>query len=189
MGTSLTAGAAWVDALSATLEPLIGRPVRVLNFGKAGATSRSGLETVDEVIVARPDMAIIEFGINDAGLHRHITLAESAVNLAAIVARLRAAIAEVRLFLMTMSPAIGLHAWLRPRLGRYYEVYQDLSERERVGLIDNRPHWKAMPRRELARALPDGRHVIPEYALSITLENVVRTIVRDYGVLSCVQAR
>lgn len=168
-----------MPALAAALEPLIGRPVRVLNFGKIGATSRWGLEAVDEVLDARPDVTLVEFGINDAALHRRTSLAQSSVSTTAIIRRLRTANPEARHYLMTMSPAIGLHRLLRLRLDRYYDLYSALAAQEGIGLIDNRPHWKALSPAELERALPDGRHPTAEFAVSITLANVVRSIAGD----------
>jgi hypothetical protein len=182
MGTSLTARGAWLQELPTALEALVRRPVRARNFARIGATSRWGLAVVDDVARARPDIAIIEFASNDAALHRRVSLAESAANVTAIIRRLRTADGNIRLHLMTMSPAIGLRGLLRPRLGRYYDLYPSLSARERTGLIDNRPDWEALPPANLVRALPDGSHPTAEFAVSITLANVVRTLARDLGV-------
>jgi lysophospholipase L1-like esterase len=126
-----------------------------------------------------PDVAIIEFAINDAALHRRVSLAESGANLTAIVRCLRSADPDMRLYLMTMSPAIGFRRLLRPRLERYYDLYPRLAARERTGLIDNRPDWAALPSATLAHALPDGSHPTAEFSASITLANVVRTLGRD----------
>lgn len=182
LGTSLTARGAWLERLPAALEPLVRRPVRALNFARVGATSRWALAVVDDVAQVRPDIAIIEFAVNDAALHRHVSLAESAANVTEIIRRLRTANRAIRLHLMTMSPAIGLRGLLRPRLGRYYDLYPSLAARERTGLIDNRPDWAALPPATLAHALPDGSHPTAEFASSITLANVVRVLARDLGV-------
>ncbi len=179
LGTSLTAPGAWLESLSAALEPLLNRPVRTLNFARVGATSRWGLRIVDQVSQARPDIAIVEFASNDAALHRHVPLGESRANITQIIHALKGASSKTRVYLMTMSPLIGLRGLLRPRLARYYELYPVLAAGERVGFIDNRPAWKALSRAELRRALPDGSHPTREFALSITLANVVRAIVHD----------
>jgi len=61
----------------------------------------------------RPDIAIIEFVSNDAALHRLESLVESPASVTAIIHRLRAASTDIRVYLMTMSPATGLHGLLR----------------------------------------------------------------------------
>jgi acyl-CoA thioesterase I len=182
LGTSLTARGAWLEALPAALEPLVLRPVSALKFARVGATSRWGITVVDEAARVRPDIVIIEFASNDAALHRSVSLSASVANVAVIIRRLRATNRNVRLYLMTMSPMIGLRRLLRPRLGRYYDAYPSLAVRERTGLIDNRADWAALPPATLARALPDGSHPTAEFALSITRTNVVRMLARDLGV-------
>jgi acyl-CoA thioesterase I len=182
LGTSLTARGAWLQGLPDALEPMVRRPVRALNFARVGATSRWGLAVLDEVAQAGPDIAIIEFASNDAALHRRVSLAESAANLTAIIRRLHTANEAIRVYLMTMSPAVGLRGLLRPRLARYYDLYPSVAAREQTKLIDNRPDWAALPPAALVRALPDGSHPTAEFAVSITLANVVRMLARDLGV-------
>jgi lysophospholipase L1-like esterase len=179
LGTSLTARGAWLEALPDAIEHLSERPIRTLNFGRVGANSNWGRTIIGEVAQALPDIAIIEFASNDAALHRYVSLQRSAANLSAIIQSLRMGCIGSKIYLMTMSPAIGLHGLLRPRLGCYYDLYSDLADREQIGFIDNRPAWSALPRRELRRALADGRHPSKQFSLSITLVNVVREIVRD----------
>ena len=181
LGTSLTARGAWLQSFSASSTYVSGRPVRTLNFAKVGATSRWGLKIANEVAQAHPDIAIIEFAINDAALHRRVSLSESGTNVTAIVRRLRAAQPDVWLYLMTMSPAIGLSSLLRPRLTRYYDLYATIAAREHAGYIDNRADWKSLSRTELAKALPDGTHPSAQFSISITLTNVLRALQRDFG--------
>ncbi len=181
LGTSLTARGAWVEALPDALEARVQRPVSALRFAQVGATSRWGRRVVEDAARARPDIAIIEFAINDAALHRGVSLAESADNLVKIIRVLRTAPGNARLYLMTMSPATGIRRLLRPRLERYYDLYRSLAARHRTGLIDNRPGWAALPPAMLARALPDGAHPTDEFARSITLVNVVETLAHDVG--------
>lgn len=178
LGTSLTARGAWLEALPSELEALIHCPVRVLNFGRVGATSRWGLEIVDQVIQAQPDIAIIEFAINDAALHRCVSIMESAASLTSMVRRLRTAPSNGRVYLMTMSPALGVRGLLRLRLARYYDLYPTIAAQECIGLIENRPDWAALPSAILHRAIPDGTHPRAEFSVSITLPNVLQAVAR-----------
>ncbi len=179
VGTSLTARGGWLETLPVALEPKIGRKIRALNFGKVGATSRWGIQAIGDVLKAQVDVTIIEFATNDSALHRPISFGESRRNLSEMLRCLRGQSLGMRIYLMTMSPATGLRGVLRPRLSRFYDMYSQTAEREGVGLIDNRPAWKALSAAELARALPDGAHPIPEFALSITLANVTRRLADD----------
>jgi acyl-CoA thioesterase I len=181
LGTSLTARGAWVEALPAALEARIGRPVRVGNFGVSGATSRDGLRLIDRVIAMQPDMVTIEFAINDAALHRRVSLEESTANLAAIIHRLRMGAAHARLYLMTMNPAIGLRGLVRRRLPKYHASYSTLAAAENIGFIDNLPAWHALPANRLSAAIPDGTHPLPEFSLEITLRNVVSALAGDHA--------
>jgi acyl-CoA thioesterase I len=161
---------------------VIGCPIRALDFAKVGATSRWGLQVVAQVAQAIPDIVIVEFATNDAAMHRRISLRESAANVTSVIRSLRSADANVRIYLMTMSPAIGFRGLIRWRLNRYYDVYTDLAAREHTGLIENRPAWTSLPHESLTRALPDGTHPTAEFSLSITLANVVRILTRDLGI-------
>jgi len=56
------------DALPAQLEAALiraGKNARVLNFGVAGETAPEGLLRLPEVLAARPQAAVLEFGAND----------------------------------------------------------------------------------------------------------------------------
>jgi acyl-CoA thioesterase I len=181
VGTSLTARGAWVNALPSALEPMVECPVCVVKFAQAGATSRWGVEIVDQVVQLRPDVAIIEFAINDASVHRPVSMVESGNNLTTIIRRLVAAVAGIRVYLMTMNPAIGMRGLMRPRLSRYYDLYPKLATSEGIWLIDNLADWRALSRADLVRALPDGAHPTPEFSIGITLSNVVRSLVGDFG--------
>lgn len=70
-GDSLMEGwglASPAEALPARLEEelaRLGKPARVLNFGVSGETAPEGLERLEEVLAARPAVALLEFGAND----------------------------------------------------------------------------------------------------------------------------
>ncbi|MBV9290323.1 MAG: SGNH/GDSL hydrolase family protein, partial [Hyphomicrobiales bacterium] len=58
----------------------------------------------------------------------------------------------------------GPRAWIRPRLGAYYDRDGTLARELGVGFIDCRPAWKAMGAAELRQAIPDGLHPAPAAA-------------------------
>ncbi len=84
-GTSLTARGGWQNALAISLERCIGKPVRVTNLAKNGASSDWGFANTDKVIASKPDVVLIEFSINDAALNRVLTPRASAANVRSIV--------------------------------------------------------------------------------------------------------
>lgn len=179
LGTSLTARGAWLECLPDRLAPLLGRPVTTRNFARVGANSRVGLSLIDEVARALPQVVLLEFAVNDAAVHRGVSLAESAVNVTTMVRALRHAIPDAHLYLMTMNPVHGWRGLLRPRLPAYYDQYAPIASRERVGCIDNRPAWAALSRAALRAAVPDGAHPIARAAQAIVTGNVVAALVRD----------
>ncbi|MGE0231390.1 MAG: SGNH/GDSL hydrolase family protein [Flavobacteriaceae bacterium] len=163
-GTSLTRRGGWQEALAARLQTCLGRPVTVLNLARSGATSEWGLGAVDSVVRQRPDAVLIEFSVNDASLHRFVGLQESGANVRGIVERLKRELPEARIYLMTMSPVIGMRGLIRPFLDDYYALYRDLSQELGTGFIDNRPAWATLSPDELEAALPDGSHPDPAVA-------------------------
>jgi acyl-CoA thioesterase I len=179
LGTSLTAGGTWVEALPAAVGARIARRVRAVNLGRSGATSRDGLELIEHVIRADPDIVLIEFAINDAAIHRRVSLRQSIANLTTIIARLKGGAARARLYLMTMNPAVGLRKPFRWRLPAYYAAYAKLAAHAGTGYIDNLPAWRAFPKAALRRAIPDGVHPSPEFAARVILTNVVSALARD----------
>ena len=116
MGTSLTAGSLWPDRAAEALAVCVARPVRALRFAQRGATSVWGIEQIEAVIAAAPDIVVMEFAINDADVRRGLSLAASADNHHAILTRLKQGLPEARVVLMTTNPALGLRRLLRPRL-------------------------------------------------------------------------
>jgi len=151
-GTSLTASYDWPARLSDCAD----QPISVSRVARAGAASDWGVRQADTIVAKRPDIIIIEFSVNDADLRHRISLRESARNHRDLIRSLRAELPEVRIVLMTMSPAHGLRRLLRPRLPAYYRLYRDLAEELDTGLLDIYPRWLAVPR--AAREQQDGLH-------------------------------
>jgi acyl-CoA thioesterase-1 len=93
LGTSLTQGLGVPPGLdlTAVLQARLkasGLDVNVINAGVSGDTSAGGLARLDWSLADRPQAAIIELGSNDA--LRGQSPAETEMNLAAILSRLRA---------------------------------------------------------------------------------------------------
>lgn len=156
MGTSLTAGSPWPDRVAEALAICLTHPVRALRFAQGGATSVWGIGQIEAVIAADPHIIVIEFAINDADLRHGLSLAASAATHHAILTRLKQALPEARIVLMTTNPAFGVRRLLRPRLPAYYALYQRLAVDQDTGLVDLTARWLAAP--DLAQKLTDGIH-------------------------------
>jgi acyl-CoA thioesterase I len=110
LGDSLTAGFG-VDppeAYPARLQERMrreGYDYRVVNAGVSGDTTAGGLRRVDWVLRSRPSIVIVALGAND-GL-RGLSVAAMRANLEQIVARFRAAGAQVLLAGMRVPPNYG----------------------------------------------------------------------------------
>ena len=167
LGTSLTKNGGWDAALERRLAACLDRPVRTINLGGAGMTSRWGLERTPTVRAARPDLVVIEFSANDASLLKGFSVAESAANVEAIVRRLRRGERKPRIILLAMNPMHGLRGWMRPWLDSYYDAYAPLAERLDAAFLDLRPHWRALGVSRLGGAIPDGAHPTREIAAGV----------------------
>lgn len=170
MGTSLTAGDPWPDRVAALLETCLKHPLRAFRIAQGGATSAWGLDQVDVVIAKAPDLIVLEFAINDADLRRGLSTSESYETHRALIARLKQALPEAQVILMTTNPATGLRRLLRPRLAAYYALYRDLAAEMDLGLIDLYPRWLALP--QAARGLKDGVHPSAESVAVIIVPTV-----------------
>jgi acyl-CoA thioesterase I len=176
-GTSLTASGGWQGALATELERCLGRDVDVINLGKSGMASDWGAQSVGLVIAAKPDIVLIEFSSNDASLRRLVGLKKSQDNIRTIVRSLRNNDPNTRIYLMAMSPALGLRGLIRPYLNAYYDSYISLSKELGTGFIDHRPAWANLSDDQLRTAIPDGTHPDPRVARTVMVPNIVGSIV------------
>lgn len=187
-GTSLTAGSRWPEATAAALERCLDRPVVLIRRARPGAGSAWGRTETAQLAANDPDIVLIEFAINDADLRDGIGLATARANHLAILAALAASrsggMPEVRLVLMTMSPAEGLRGLLRPGLGRHYAAYRTLAAETGetgmgAGLVDLYSRWRALP--QSARGLTDGLHPEDAVAQAVILPVLVPYLARLAG--------
>jgi acyl-CoA thioesterase I len=155
-GTSLTADGLWQPELQRRLAHCLRRPVTVLNFGRGGTASSWGKANVQSVITAKPDIALIEFAINDAYLPHKISLEESYANMTAIVRAIQHSLPDAKIFLWTTNPTMEPD---RPDIARYYRQYRQLADDLGVGLIDLFPTWEnTFSKTRWRRLMPDRIH-------------------------------
>ena len=158
LGTSLTAGGVWTDALQAELSACRPEGVVVERLARPGANSAWGQEALSQRLAAGspPDLMVIEFSINDASLWRGMTLGKSHerhVGMLTLAQR-----AGVTVWLSTMSPAIGAEVLERPGQVAYRAAYVSLARSHDAGLIAMVPAWMALSPEARGRALPDNLH-------------------------------
>jgi acyl-CoA thioesterase I len=100
----------------------VGAEVGVQRIAKSGATSRWGLEQKQQVVLAKPDVLLIEFAAGDANLRRFVSFSESERNHAEIIKTVHQAKPDAKIYLLALNPTWGLRGvWIRPRLDSYYE--------------------------------------------------------------------
>lgn len=133
LGDSTTA---WRDTVervwAARLPELLaerGVPAWVVNAGVPGDTSRGALARLErDVLVHRPDLVVVQFGLNDATGGPRVPAGEFAENLA----RLAAAIRDRGALPVLMTPNPGGDA----ELGPWLAVVRELAARAELPLVD-----------------------------------------------------
>ncbi len=130
LGDSLTAGygLAADEAFPALVAAALaerGTPIRAVNAGVSGDTTAGGLRRLDWALKNRPQVVVVALGANDGLRGQPLEAIEA--NLAAIVAKARAAGARVLLAGMLMPPNYGGayasgFAAIYPRLARQLEL-------------------------------------------------------------------
>jgi acyl-CoA thioesterase I len=132
-GDSLTAGQGVAPdesypALLAAKLRTDGYSYRVVNAGVSGDTTAGGLRRVDWALKNKPDVVLLELGVNDA--FRGQDLDRVRANLDAMVARFEAAGARVLLLGMRLPPNYGAGY-----AGRFEKIYAEVAERRKVTLM------------------------------------------------------
>ncbi len=133
-GDSLSAGygiardASWVSLLQQELRQSHPQ-TEVVNASISGETSSGGLRRIAKTLQQhRPAVVIVELGAND-GL-RGASLAETEVNLEAIIAQSRKARAKVLLIGIQIPPNYGLDY-----ASQFRELYPKLAKRHRLAFV------------------------------------------------------
>jgi len=97
-----------------------GYPYRVVNAGVSGDTSAGGLRRVDWALRLKPEIVILELGVNDA--FRGQNLASVRSNLDQIVTRFQAAGARVLVAGMRLPPNYGT-----PYADDFHRVFREVA--------------------------------------------------------------
>jgi acyl-CoA thioesterase-1 len=132
-GDSLTAGYgaepgnSYPDFLQKDLDHA-GLAWRVVNAGVSGDTTTDGLNRINEVLAAKPRIAIVEFGGND-GL-RGLPIETTRANLEQIVVALQKDHIRVLLAGMTLPPNYG-----RTYIASFEQIYVDLASQYKLARI------------------------------------------------------
>lgn len=108
--------------------------VNVIVSAVGGEASAQGLERFDQVLAHRPDVLLIDYGLND----RALGVDAARANLTTMVRAAKAAGAKVLLLAPTGDRAADLDDPDDP-LNRQAEMIRDLAQREGVGLVDPLP--------------------------------------------------
>jgi acyl-CoA thioesterase-1 len=132
-GDSLTAGQGVAPdesypALLAAKLRTEGYSYRVVNAGVSGDTSAGGLRRVDWALKSKPDIVLLELGVNDA--FRGQDLDRVRANLDAMVTRFEAGGARVLLLGMRLPPNYG-----SSYAGHFEKMYAEVAERRKVAFV------------------------------------------------------
>lgn len=109
----------YAELVAAALEHACGSRVTLHNFAVAGWTSDDGAADVERVAAARPDLAIVAFGMNDAG---YAGAPDFAANITAIMNGVREASPDADFVLV--APMLPNPRWSYPVMERFPE-YRD----------------------------------------------------------------
>jgi acyl-CoA thioesterase-1 len=132
-GDSLTAGLgvpaeqSYPALLTARLRAE-GYPYRVVNAGVSGDTTAGGLRRVDWALRLRPEIVILELGINDA--LRGQDLDGVRANLDQLVERFQSAGARVLIAGMRLPPNYGAHYG-----AAFQRLYEDVAKKRGASLM------------------------------------------------------
>lgn len=175
-GTSLTARGGWQSALETELSACLHRPVKVDSIAKSGETSFWALTQIDRIVAEQPDVILIEFYANDAALQRFVSLAQSRKNFGDVLDQLRQRLPQARIVVMAMNPFSGLRGLIRPFVDSYISAHQAEAQRRGLEFVDHRPNWQRLAPDDLAAAIPDGAHPLPDIASKIMVPELVKHI-------------
>jgi acyl-CoA thioesterase I len=133
LGDSLTAGHQLpadeaYPALVAKALKKKGRPIRIVNAGVSGDTSAQGLDRLPWLLAQKPDLLVVELGVNDAFRGHPVDRIES--NLRTIVTQTKAAGIRVLLLGMRIPTNYG-----PDYTQTFAAIYPKIAKSEKVELM------------------------------------------------------
>jgi lysophospholipase L1-like esterase len=128
------------------------------------------------VIAAKPDVVLVEFYANDAALNRFVTLGRSRQNMAKILGELKQQLPHTRVIVMGMNPIFGIRGFIRPFINSYIDAHRQLAIEMGLDFYDNQPAWAELSPDELAAAIPDGSHPLPQAASAVIVPGLTQEI-------------
>jgi len=147
---------------------------RVVNAGVSGDTTTDGLNRLNEVLAAKPRIAIVEFGGND-GL-RGLPIETTRANLEQIVVALRNAHIRVLLAGMTLPPNYG-----RTYISSFEQIYVDLASQYKLARIPfllqdivAKPNFRTLIQRDGIHPTGPGNAIVAE-----TVMKYLKTLLRQ----------
>jgi acyl-CoA thioesterase I len=147
IGTSLTAGGAWLDPMGAWLNSKYPGKVTLDNEAISGSASPSGIDVqLPAALQHNPDAIFIEFAINDASTDLNIPLETSKANLQTMINAIRDWAAGKHKAVDIIIQTMNNEPWsgVRPNLPDYYEGYRQVAATNGLLLIDNYPNWLSL---------------------------------------------
>jgi lysophospholipase L1-like esterase len=163
--------------LRAQLEARFPGHARVTNCARWGGDVRWGLAALaDRVLGERPDVILLEFGINDADRRRGIALDRFRADLSEIVERIAGALPAAAVLLLAVGPALGRHRAVRPELARYREASAEVARGHGRACVDPWAGFAALSLAAKLRYLPDGIHPGAEAAQEMIVPAVMSAL-------------
>jgi len=171
-GTSLSSNSpswGWINDARDQMQRGSRYEVRTYDLGFPGRVSSQGLSDIGRLVALRPNVAVIEYAMNDAIAGGGISVATLKSNLAAMVDAIVAGSPATTIFLMTMNPAISPGTSVVPNLADYYQGVRDTVTLKGVNLIDNTPLYGTLTSGDMDAG---GIHPVRAKVLSVLVPSV-----------------
>lgn len=180
-GTSLSASdKGWPTMMEDSLNILYPGKAKVINSAQAAMWSAWGVENLREKVLAhKPDMVIIEFGMNDAFLPYATSVEAARLNLEYMVRRIRELNPDCSVFIQVMNMPIAEHKAERPNIELYYKMYREEAKRLNVKLIDHSGYWELLlekGEKEFRKYVPDGIHPSLNAEKELVLPHILKAL-------------